>query len=138
MIFLGNVDEWGKLDRKVSAQIKEVLTGFKDKRIQIEIKEAKKNRSNDQNAYLWGVVYPAAMQGLKDLGNEGLSVDLVHRFFKDKFLERWRDIVIPATGEVYRVKTTTDLTTSEMSEYIENIARWCAEFLNVIIPSPND
>jgi predicted RNA-binding protein Jag len=135
MIFIGNVDDWGKLDWKVSAQIKDALTGFKDKRIQIEIKEAKKNRSESQNAYLWGVVYPAALQGLKDLGNEGLSIDLVHRFFKDKFLERWRDIVVPASGEVYRVKTTTDLTTAEMSEYIENIARWCAEFLNVIIPN---
>ncbi len=138
MIYIGEVNDWGKLDHKVSAQIKSGLEQFKGKRVQIELKQAKKGRSASQNSYLWGVVYPHAMEGMKQLGNEGLSIELIHAFFKEKFLERWRDIVIPTTGEVFKVKTTTDLTTTEMIGYIEEIARWCAEYLNVIIPEPND
>ena len=137
MIYIGEVNDWGKLDHKVSAQIKSGLEQFKGKRVQIELKQAKKGRSLEQNAYLFGVVYPAAMDGMRSLGNEGLSIELVHHFFKDKFLTRWRDIVIPTTGEVFKVKTTTDLSTTEMIGYIEEIARWCAEYLSITIPEPN-
>ena len=137
MIYIGEVNDWGKLDHKVSAQIKSGLEQFKGKRVQIELKQAKKSRSNPQNSYLWGVVYVYALKGMQDLGNEGLSIELIHAFFKDKFIERWRDIVIPTTGEVFKVKTTTDLTTTEMIDYIEEIARWCAEYLSITIPEPN-
>lgn len=109
-----------------------------DGRIEIEIRKAKKHRSTNQNAFLWSCVYPLAAQGFIDLGNEGVTVDLVHRLFKDKFIEREKDLVIPLTGEVFRTKTTTDLSTTEMMAYIENISRFCAEFLNVIIPEPNN
>lgn len=137
MIYIGSVDESGRLDPKVSAQIKSGLDQFKGKRVQIELKQAKKNRSNPQNNYLWGVVYVYALKGMQDLGNEGLSIEVIHAFFKDKFIARWRDIVVPATGEVFKVKTTTDLSTTEMIVYIEEIARWCAEYLSITIPEPN-
>lgn len=112
------------------------LKQFEGKRIALDLYEAKKNRSNSQNAYYWSVVLPLAAQGLTDLGNEGITVDLAHRFFKDRFIERDRDIVIPLTGEVFKTKTTTDFSTTEMIGYIDSIIRFCAEFLNVIIPDP--
>lgn len=115
------------------------IKAFNGMRIQIEIQKAKKGRSMEQNAYLWGVVYPTALKGFNDAGNFGLDENDMHRFFKDRFLSKAKDIIIPKTGETVKVSnTTTILTTTEMMDYIEQIAHFCAELLNTIIPLPNE
>ena len=115
------------------------IQAFNGMRIQIEIQKAKKGRSNEQNAYLWAIVYPCALQGFLDAGNYGLTTDDVHDFFKSRFLSNAKEIIIPKSGEAVKGSNTTrTLTTTEMMGYIENIAAFCAEFLNTIIPEPND
>ena len=135
LTYFGQVES-GQLKLSNRKQFDKDLTQYEGKRVQIELSRAVKKRSTSQNAYYWAVVIPIAKQGLEDAGNQGLTDDLVHDFFKAKYLERIRDIVIPKTGEVFQAKTTTDLTTTEMMTYIESIAQFCAEFLNVIIPEP--
>lgn len=113
------------------------LKEFEGKQADIILDTHRKRKSNDQNRYLWGVVYPCALRGFQDAGHSGLNNDDMHEYFKERFLTKGKDIIHPLTGEVKTIaKTTTILSTTEMMEYIEEIARFCAEYLNTIIPEP--
>jgi len=110
---------------------------FEGKRVEVVVSKLNKRKSNEQNRYLWGVVYPCALRGLEDAGHSGLDLNDVHEFFKGRFLSKGKEIIIPKSGEVITVsKTTTILSTTEMMDYINEIARFCAEMLNTVIPEP--
>lgn len=113
------------------------LKEYEGKQADIVLDAHRKRRSNPQNAYYWSLVLPCALQGFTDAGHSGLTVDDIHEYFKDKYLTKGKDISNPITGEVRTVsKTTTILSTTEMMDYINEIARFCAEMLNVVIPEP--
>jgi len=109
---------------------------FEGKRVEISIKKSKKTRSNPQNSYYWGVVIPCVLNGLTDLGNAGLTNDIVHSFLKDRFIQEGAEIIIPKTAEVIKMKTTTTLSTTQMMGYIADIQQFSAEILGVVIPDP--
>ncbi len=134
--YLGGVQD-GVLKLSDRKRFDQDIKQFEGKRIEVTIQKAKKNRSNGQNAFLWGVCYPCAVQGFIDAGNIGVTVDEVHTFFKARFLSNGKDVVIPGSGEMIRLgNTTSTLSTTEMMDYIEQIAKFCAEMLNVVIPEP--
>ena len=105
--------------------------------VTLTLEKRSKKRSNPQNSYLWSVVYGCARKAFMDIGYV-LTLDEVHEFFKAKFLIS--DIVHPDTGEILgsKIKSTTELDTFEFNEYFEAIIRWCAEYLSVEIPYPNE
>ncbi len=96
-----------------------------------------KKRSNDQNAYYWGVVVPLVFQGLRDAGFDQVkSNEDAHLIMKSLFLKQQ----IPNNeGEVIEfVKSTTDLKTVDFAAYLLSIFQWAAEYLGVQIPEPNE
>lgn len=98
---------------------------FKDGWYQLIIRPRKKSRSDNQNRYLWGVVY-------KIIANEtGHTEEEVHEHMKWQFLRK-------RGGRLETVKSTTNLTTIEFEEYTENIRRFAATKLNIQIPLPNE
>jgi len=110
------------------------LKEFEGKRITISIELAKKKRSSEQNRYYWAGVVPIVQQGLKDAGYK-LSKEDVHLSLRAKFLNE----TIPFEDGTYidRFKSTTELSKSEFGDFIEDVKQWAAEYLNVIIPEPN-
>lgn len=120
----------------------EDMKGFEGKRGIMRIKKYVKSRSNKQNAYYWGCVINYVAQGLGDMGFESrlLTPENVHHMLRDMFLKD--DIGIEQgehAGEfVTMVRSTTDLSTTEFMDYIEEIQRWAAEFLGVVIPDPGE
>jgi len=124
--------------RSISAWVdREVVPSFYGKWIQITIEKKRKKRSTQQNRYIWGCLYPAAAQAFRDAGNFGVSNDLVHEFFKDRFLDNGIEAVSPITGEVVKMKSSTaELTTGEAMEYIMEIQQFLAEFFGVVVPDP--
>ena len=81
-------------------------------------------RSLDANAYYWGVVIPHSSTALLYAGweKERFShYDLVHRFWKT----------------ILNTPSTKDLTTTQFSDYIEDIIRICAVYLDYQIPDSN-
>lgn len=113
------------------------LRQFEGVRVELTVSKAKKTRSLQQNKYLFGVVYPCALDGFLEAGNEGISIEDVHNFFKQRHLPKGKDITIPSTGEVVTVsKSTTTLSTIEMMHYVEMIAKDCAEFFGIVVPEP--
>lgn len=117
--------------RKSLANLFKGLTG----RFTVSIEKTKRKRSNNQNRYLWGCVYKFIQHGFEDLGNKE-SLETIHEFCKQRFLVK--EIVHEETGEVLSfTKSTTELSTSEMMDYIAELQRFGAEYLNVVIPDPN-
>ena len=114
-----------------------LLCQFNGKDVIIKIQKQKKIRSNYQNRYYFGVVIPIIQQGLFDVQGEWLSVDEIHAFLKQNF--NFKELVNKRTGEVVAVaKTTADLATIEFEEYLDRCRAFADEFLNIIIPMPNE
>lgn len=94
----------------------------------------KRKRSNPQNRYLWGVVYPLMAAGFRDLGWQ-YDEEMVHFKMKQAFLTQ--TLVNEKTGEVETVLgSTKELDTDSMTTFIENVKMWASENLQVVIPDP--
>ena len=78
--------------------IKEAIASFEGKEIILTISKKSKRRSNDQNAYLWGVVYPIIKNGLKEQGYNQITTEQVHELLKGQFCKE--EIVNENTGEI--------------------------------------
>lgn len=123
---------------------KEVAGAFDGKQIEVTFKRKRKRRSNQQNAYYWGVMIPAIVEAMIDLGNDALQtgntehIDAVHYFLKKKFLTNGTEVFGVDSDCIQLVGSTTLCTTTEFMEYIGKIQQWAAEFLNIYIPDPNE
>lgn len=113
----------------------DLIKGFEGKRVELTISKAKKERSNQQNRYYWGCVIPILRNSLKDLGNV-FTPEQVHDLLKYKFLKE--DVHIKEGEFIEKVKSSTELSTSEFMDYIDEIQKWSAEFFGVVIPDPNE
>lgn len=97
----------------------------------------RKTRSNQQNAYLWGVVYPAVLLGLKDAGWEITHEEQVHEYCKQAFAAR--EVINKDTGEVLSLPSSTArMQTAEFNVYVDKIKAFAREYLNITIPEPNE
>lgn len=84
------------------------------KRWRVTIVEAKANRSLEQNERLWELY--------TSIGNHlGIEKDKIHELMGYKFLRYQTEI---AGTPVELIKSSTKLTTSEMSEYQHQIEIW--------------
>jgi len=104
-----------------------VLKGLKGKNV-IQIKKWRKKRSVNQNAYLHGVVYRYVGQEI------GLTTEEAHQTMKGHFLSYEKRL---PNGTVAKfTKSTTDLDTLEMTNYIEEIRSFMLEQFSCLIPEP--
>ena len=120
--------EKGTLKRNRSL-IDEALAAFEGKTIRLTIERATKTRSNQQNAYYWGVVLPILCAHF-----EGYTKDEMHDAMKIKFLSLHED----NPEKLQTIRSTAKLNTDEFKAYIEQIQRWAAEFAGVDIPDPGE
>ena len=101
---------------------------------QITVEAFKPKRSDQQNAFLWGVVYPSVLEG----GGEALrgwTTNDLHEYF---LIEAWGSEVIEGFGRKRHkpLRRSSKLTKQEFSDYLAIIAAKCAE-LGIHIPEPN-
>lgn len=119
---------------------------FEGKEVEVSISEKKLTRTARQNRYYFGVVVYMVRDRLDELGyrksdldSSGvpskLTVDDVHEMLKTMFC---RADVIDADGVVLgtTVKSTRELSTKEMNDYISQILQWAAQDLELVIPDP--
>lgn len=101
---------------------------------QISIEAFKPKRSDQQNAFLWGVVYPSILEG----GGESLrgwtTTDL-HEYF---LIEAFGSEVIEGFGRKRHkpLRRSSKLTKQEFSDYLAIIEAKCAE-MGIHIPEPS-
>lgn len=88
-------------------------------------------RSINQNDYYWGAVIDPLADFL------GYIPDDMHKELALKFIPK--HLTNRITGEVSKIgKSTTELTTVEFEQYLENIRIWAAVELEFIIQLPNE
>lgn len=117
----------------------DAIKSFEGVEVRITLEKLKKKRSNNQNAFYWGVVIPLIQNGLKEATGEFRSADNIHYRILLPLFSPINEIVNTETGEVVNEKlTSSDMTTTQFCEFIMEVQKWSAEFLGVDIPSPNE
>jgi hypothetical protein len=97
--------------------------------LEIKIHKVSDYRTAKQNKLYWKCLRTIA----KAYGEH--EVEVFHSYFKDKKLCY---TILLNKEEVRHCKSTADLTISEFSEYIEFIAKWAAENLQISILSTDE
>jgi len=118
-MFILNIQNW-KIVNKESYF--EYILNIKD--WQYIIKEYKKTRTSDQNNYLRGWVYKTIADTMWEWK------DYIHWVM-------WMKFLVDNSKKSPYIKSTANLTTSEFSEYIENIKNFVSQF-GIIIPSAEE
>jgi len=112
--------------------LKDFLGNCKDWMYELKIKRLYKNRTLSENNYYWGVV-------LKILSDElWYEIDEVHEVFKERFLSKKQSVKSDKRIKLKRVKSTSELTTVEFEQYMDDIRLFAQQKLNIIIPLPNN
>lgn len=97
-------------------------------------REFKKERSNPQNRYYWGVIVEILSE------HTGFTKDEMHEVLKHKFLRK--SLWVVKKGGLMELSvisySTTELTTSEMEDYLSQIRIWASEDLGLVLPLPNE
>lgn len=117
--------------------IKNAIESFEGKDIMITFEKPKRKRSNSQNNYLWGILYPITQNAIKNEWGEIWSIEKVHDFYKIQFnvIEK----VNEETGQVIKLpKSTTENTTIQQEEYHLQIREFLKEWFNVTAALPNE
>jgi len=124
-IFRGRV-EAGKLKLDHRDEFAALLKRLEGKEIELTLRRYRQQRSPNQNRYLHAVVIPLLA------GHCGYDAEEMKTALKLRFLRR--------EGEAHglaRVSSTADLSTEEMTEFIDNVRRLATE-IGCSIPSPNE
>ena len=127
--FQGHIAEKGKIKIFAPGKIAMArwINTFKvGTKLELIIRKWHEKRTNEQNAYYWGVVIPI----LSD--HFGYDSEEMHMVLREKFLrihdDKHPDFVI--------AKSTAKLNTAEFVEYIEIIQRWASIEHQTYIPDP--
>ena len=113
--------------------LSEYLKNCKDWHYRIDIVKQYNNRSLEQNAYMWGVVYKMLWE---ELWYDDL--DIIHEIFAEKFLTKKVRLNKDKRVKLVHTLSTAILTTVEFEEYMQNIRFFAQKFLNMKIPLPNE
>jgi hypothetical protein len=114
----------------------EAIKSFNGSDVVITIDKVKKKRSNNQNAFYWGVLIPLMQQGAKDTWGESWSVDKAHKHLSKLFV--FHESVNQKTGEITQTpKSTTELTTTDWEVYVTEIRIYLLENFDIDAPEPN-
>ena len=120
----------GRITDGMFSNMRELYRQFKlleGERVTVSIAKQKVARTNAQNNYLFGVVYPAIMDWMGETDK-----DYVHNQIED--LTKLR-IYVDDRGMRY-IKKTSDMSVDELSAYIEAVKLWAWHNHNVFIPEP--
>ncbi len=116
------------LEYRKPEYVSEQLKQYPDNRevvVMVEAYGAK--RSNQQNAFLWGVVYPILAEAT------GYSDNEVHEWAKSAYLKP--RIIKIKNKSYYVTSSTTSLSVSDMVEYIDKLCLLALE-LGSRVPTP--
>ena len=124
-VLYGKVER-GKLVLDYPEQLVVRLASLEGKRVEVIVRKETKTRTSQQNRYLFGVVYAI----ISDC--TGYDPEQVHDAMKVKFASQHLDNGLVIT------ERTSKMTTERMTQYIDDIKRWAAEFLGLYIPDAGE
>lgn len=106
-------------------------------KVTVTIENFKRKRSLSQNNYLHFIIQIIADETGED--KERLKDAFKARFgLSDDITDKNGNILCDEQGEVLkRLKSTSDYTTSEMTDFIDKIRLWAQDFLSINTPDPD-
>jgi hypothetical protein len=126
----------GKIPTAVMHRLLDAVAKMDGKRLILALREQKRRRSLNQNAYYWGVVLPPILQMFREAGN-GVDAEDVHTYLKEH-VGKLKQVFVTKDGEVLTgAGSTAKLSTQEMEVYLDRVRAWAAEY-GVAIPLPNE
>jgi hypothetical protein len=121
-VFLATIQK-GKLVFNNPDAFEKYLLRLNDKSVDVVVRLPRKDRTNPQNRYMWGVVYELLSEFT------GYTPSEIHDAMRMLFLQ-------DNLRKIPTLRSTTELTTVEMETYLSQIKQWAAE-QNLVIPDPN-
>jgi hypothetical protein len=114
----------------------DALKSFEGKEIKISIERNFNKRSNNQNAYLHGYLFPVITEALNDLGWQ-MTPQKTKEWLKKKFLIHTE--INENTGEYMEwIKRTRDCNTKEIMDFQDKCIQFAAEELGIEVALPNE
>ena len=99
--------------------------------LKVEISEFKRTRSNEQNAYLWGVAYPSILKHLP-----GWDAEDLHEFCLGEW-SGWETLEGMGRKRLKPIRRSSRLSTREFQDFVGFIQRTMAE-KGIDVPDPNE
>jgi hypothetical protein len=109
-----------------------LMTAVPGKQLKVTIQVATKRRSDEQNRYLWGVVYPTILQSSEELG--GWSAEDLHEYFLGE-IYGWDTLAGFGRKRLRPIRRSSGMSTVEFNDFISQIQQRMAE-QGVFIPDP--
>lgn len=109
-----------------------LMTAAPGKSLKVTIQVATKRRSDEQNRYLWGVVYPTILQSSEELG--GWSAEDLHEYFLGE-IYGWDTLAGFGRKRLRPIRRSSGMSTVEFNDFISQIQQRMAE-QGVFIPDP--
>jgi hypothetical protein len=126
-VFLGKAKN-GTLNLQSPDTFRKYLYSLNDKDVECVVRLPRKDRSNQENRYYFGVVVNLISE------HTGYTPEEVHEFLKLKFLSK----IIVMAGKDERIpRSSTSLSTLEWEKWMTEIREWAAQELSLVIPEPN-
>lgn len=119
--------------------IKRLLWDWLDKELETTVKIFRRNRSNAQNNYLWGVMVPVVRSWLKNTEGIVYTPDEVYLYLNSSILGNKPVIKLVAGEEVIVMtgKRWSKKNTKEFSDDVNTIVDYYAQ-KGLVIPLPKD
>jgi hypothetical protein len=117
----------GQFVPEMAGRFKDDMLKHEGKRVICSIKQFRKSRSLNQNAYAHGVVFPMIREECGYTTNEQAKEAMKFEFLREE------NPPLPPT-----VKSSAELSTAEWEEWMTQIRNWAADFLGINIPPPNE
>lgn len=105
------------------------------KAYKVELSEIRRTRSQQQNAYLWGVCYPSIIRGGGEAMRGWTSDDLHEYFLGEHF--GWETLEGFGRKRLRPLRRSSKLSVVEFMEYVDFVQQKAAEF-GIYIPSPGE
>lgn len=123
--------------RQNRSLIVDVIKFFEGQNVKFSIRKRNKKRSENQNAFYWGVWVPIFQKLFMDEWEEFKTPNEVHEILKTAC--NYEERVNEATGEVFKFpKTTTKMSTYEWEkEFKPKVKQFAFDFFNTSLPEPN-
>ena len=121
-----------RMIERIAGFLASVLPG---QRVRVTVEKYVRRRSDQQNRYLWGCVYPTILrEGGEAMG--GWHAQDLHELFLGRVFG-WE--VLEGFGEKRKrpIKRSSKLSTVEFAAFVADIQQFCAE-LGIYIPEPNE
>jgi hypothetical protein len=128
----------GRMQRNTAKSIADYVASCKDGSYIIKIDRQKKSRSNQQNRYLHQMFTIFSHELISYTGDKQYTMEVVKDICKCKFLKT--SVINEKTGEVIgeRIKGTSELTTTEMMVFVDDIIQWSLEQFGIRLYLPNE